>query len=755
MLFRKNQNTRSSSPTASDGAKQEIAGHLRLADKHIREGRYVKAKEELDAVRAAEPNNVYALALEERRQALENAAIKEEQRKSLPAEEEAQEQKAQEPTQPQVDEAAIRAEIEQRLESEYNKKFTDEIRKAEQRIAEALKKEREWQEAERSSLIANLEKEKEKFKRELEKQSKEKVDNEIGKMEASFRQQLTAERKKAEEETRTEMSSLYEKSMLELKEAAVREKRGLLEKERKAIEDSRKQIEGDFEKQLSAELANVKASAIAEQEKEREKLIESTRLRMQKEFEEKLQADKKRIEEQHKSKQSDLEKSYDERYKKLEGDFEKQLAAELAKVKASTISEQEKERDELIEVTRLRLQKEFEDKLQADKNRIEEQHKSQQSDIERSYEERYKKLEAETQAELMKRLEEIKENERKEFERKQNELRKQLEVGYQVKLAAELAAEREKIEKRIEKELKEHQTRFETDRKKVVEEEQHKLDEASTVMKAEMQREIDMRVAEAKSSVEASYEEKLKLLGVRFPDTREEKLRIYTARLREAWSTPPITAEVARELMRLRDVLDLSFEDHLECEGEVRLQVYVTEVEKEIRKGNVKSGDESILETIKRKYQITPEESAGFESHILAAFQRAVMKAVILVVDDELPFLDTVRPVLEGYGYSVLTKQSPSEALKLLETTHVDMIISDVMFSGTEGDGFSFYERVQRIPHLRKAPFIIMSGMRESFFVRTGIQLGVDDYLTKPVDPDMLAAVVEGKLKKYRSFRED
>ena len=690
MLFKKNQGPRASTPQPQVNSRQEIAAHLRLADKYIRESKFAEAEDELDAVRATEPNNVYALALEERRQAMEAAAAKaaqqpqaqsEPQPAAMPAEEQPQEEKPDvvEAPQPQINEAAIRSEVEERLKAEYDKRFTDEIRKAEQRIAEALKKEREWQEAERASLISNLEKEKEKFKQELEKQSKQKFEVEIGKMEATYRQQLAAERKKAEEETRSEMSALYEKSMLELKEAAVREKRGLLDKERKAIEDSRKQMEADFEKQL---------------------------------------------------------------------------AAELAKVKTYSREEQEKEHEKVVETTRQRLQKEFEEKLEGEKKRIEEHIRSQQSDVEKTYEERYKKLESENQSELQKRLEELKRNEQVEFGRKHAEMRRQLEAEYQQMLANELAAERERLEKQIESDIKNRQSRLEDDRKKVVEEEQRKLNEARTSMRSEMEKEIERRIADARVSVEASYEEKLKLLGVRLPDTREEKLRIYMTRLREAWAVPPLTPEIARELMQLRDVLELSFEDHIECEGEIRLQVYVTEVEKEIKKGRIKANDERILNDLKKKYQITPEESIKLEPHILAAFQRAVMKAVILVVDDEQSFLDTVKVVLEGYGYSVLTKQSPTDALKLLDTTNVDMIISDVMFSGTEGDGFSFFERVQKVPHLKKVPFILMSGMHESFFVRTGIQLGVDDYLTKPVAPDMLAAVVEGKLKKYRSLRE-
>lgn len=685
MLFKKNQGPKQVPPSSSDSTRQEIAAHLRSADKQIREGRYTEAKEELDAVRAVDPNNVYALALEERRQALEKGGTKAPEGVQ-PQEEveqaEIPEEKGTKPKgeKPQIDEAAIRAEIEKNLEGEYNKKFTDEIRKAEQRIAGALKKEREWQEAERASLIASLEKEKERFRRELEEQSKENFEVEVEKMEAAFRQQLDSERKKAEEETRSEMSSLYEKSMLELRESAVKEKQSLMEKQRKAIEDSKKQMEAEFEQKISEEIARVKASMIAEQTRERDRSIDDTRTR---------------------------------------------------------------------------LQKEFEEKWQADKRNIESEIKSQQDKLENSYNEKYKKLELGSQAELKRRLDEINENEKKEIESKQLELRKQLEAEYQVRFTAELAAEREKIEKRVEKEIAKSQAKLEIERKNVVEEEQRKLNATRAALKAEMEGEFKSRLEEATSAMESGLEKRLKLLGVKLPDTREEKLEIYSTRLRTAWSDPPITEATALELMQLRDVLELTFEDHLECESEIRLQAYTAEVEKEIKNGRIRSDEEGVLEELKFKYQITKEESSKIEPYIFAAFQRAVLKAVILLVDDDRDFLDTVNTVLEGYGYGVLTRESPAAALKVLETTNVDMIISDVLFSETEGDGFSFYEQVQKIPHLKKVPFILISGMHESFFVRAGVQLGVDDYLTKPVDPDLLAAVVEGKLKKYRSLREE
>lgn len=291
--------------------------------------------------------------------------------------------------------------------------------------------------------------------------------------------------------------------------------------------------------------------------------------------------------------------------------------------------------------------------------------------------------------------------------------------------------------------------------KKVVQEEQSEIIRDHSAVNGDVENELAATVAEIKRSMARTrfYEERLKSLGIKLPSTREEMLCVYMARLREAWASPPVTAEAERELKQMHDTFGLSPDDHLQCESEVRLQAYATEVEKEIRIGLIKPNDERSLENLKHKFKITPEESAKLEQHIIAAFKCASTKAIILVVDDEIDFLEIIKSTLEKLGYGVIAKQSPTEAMKLLETTDIDLIISDIMFTGTEGDGFSFYEKLQKVQYAKKIPFILMSGLHESFFIN-GVQLGVDSYLTKPIDTDMLAAVVEGKLKKYRSIRD-
>ncbi|HLX13207.1 MAG TPA: response regulator, partial [Bacteroidota bacterium] len=131
------------------------------------------------------------------------------------------------------------------------------------------------------------------------------------------------------------------------------------------------------------------------------------------------------------------------------------------------------------------------------------------------------------------------------------------------------------------------------------------------------------------------------------------------------------------------------------------------------------------------------------------------VKAVILVADDDTALADIITERLREQGYSVITINSLAEAMKTVETTSVDLILSDIQFKGEKGDGFTFFKFVQQKPHLRRTPFILMSSLDEGLFIRTGVQLGVDDYLTKPLDIDLLLAVVEGKLKKYRSMYGD
>jgi signal transduction histidine kinase len=127
-------------------------------------------------------------------------------------------------------------------------------------------------------------------------------------------------------------------------------------------------------------------------------------------------------------------------------------------------------------------------------------------------------------------------------------------------------------------------------------------------------------------------------------------------------------------------------------------------------------------------------------------------KYVILIVDDEPDLLDITCSILEMEGYAVSKASNVPHALELLETITPDVIISDVTMP--EFSGFDFFSRVRQNPRLQNTPFIFVSGHSDFAHVKIGKELGSDEYITKPFEPDLLLSVIKGKLKRRQQLSD-
>lgn len=87
-----------------------------------------------------------------------------------------------------------------------------------------------------------------------------------------------------------------------------------------------------------------------------------------------------------------------------------------------------------------------------------------------------------------------------------------------------------------------------------------------------------------------------------------------------------------------------------------------------------------------------------------------------------------------------------ADALRILKNSKVDLILSDMQMPVM--DGVALYEKVQEDPKLRQIPFIFLTSMIDQAHKMRGKELGVDDYLTKPLERDVLLASIRGKLKR-------
>lgn len=115
----------------------------------------------------------------------------------------------------------------------------------------------------------------------------------------------------------------------------------------------------------------------------------------------------------------------------------------------------------------------------------------------------------------------------------------------------------------------------------------------------------------------------------------------------------------------------------------------------------------------------------------------------ILVVDDERLIRNVIREYLENEKYEVFEAENGFDALRVLETIRVDLIILDIMMPRMDG-----FETLKEIRKTKDTPVIMLSAMKEEEDKLSGFNLGVDDYITKPFSPKELVARVKAHLKR-------
>ncbi len=121
------------------------------------------------------------------------------------------------------------------------------------------------------------------------------------------------------------------------------------------------------------------------------------------------------------------------------------------------------------------------------------------------------------------------------------------------------------------------------------------------------------------------------------------------------------------------------------------------------------------------------------------------MSQRILVVDDEQSIRTIVEFALKDAGFEVLTAGRGDDALALVEREPVDLVVLDVMLPGIDG-----LEVCQKIRAERSVPIIMLSARGEELDKVLGLELGADDYVTKPFSPRELVSRVKANLRRGR-----
>jgi DNA-binding response OmpR family regulator len=120
---------------------------------------------------------------------------------------------------------------------------------------------------------------------------------------------------------------------------------------------------------------------------------------------------------------------------------------------------------------------------------------------------------------------------------------------------------------------------------------------------------------------------------------------------------------------------------------------------------------------------------------------------IILVVEDDSAIAEGVQRTLESEGFHVELAGNGVAALEWLAHRTPDLIIADIMMPSM--NGYQLYQRVRQNPDWVWIPFIFLTAKADLEDIRFAKELGADDYLVKPIEPQDLVAAVWGRLTRY------
>ena len=126
-----------------------------------------------------------------------------------------------------------------------------------------------------------------------------------------------------------------------------------------------------------------------------------------------------------------------------------------------------------------------------------------------------------------------------------------------------------------------------------------------------------------------------------------------------------------------------------------------------------------------------------------------MQKEKILVVDDEKNICDLLRMYLEKEGYSVVIAYTGLDAVNMFASENPDLVLLDVMMPQLDG-----WQVCREIRKTSDVPVIMLTAKGETFDKVLGLELGADDYITKPFDTKEVIARVKAVLRRVRTNSE-
>jgi CheY-like chemotaxis protein len=272
---------------------------------------------------------------------------------------------------------------------------------------------------------------------------------------------------------------------------------------------------------------------------------------------------------------------------------------------------------------------------------------------------------------------------------------------------------------------------------------------------------VSEQIITEKTNVPALYEE-FKKAGLRSSDKIEsakvkraskEALEIYKQALLLAWSDGQIVGEEEHELQYLKQSLFITDEEHAMLDRQAKLECYILLLKHLLQSNVSKAEVSSYLAELRRSFDVSNSDQVIIEANLNGMKEGKEKRQTILVVDDEKQMLTMMKDILVQAQYDVKDYSTSDEAYEFLKKGKTDCILCDISLETSTMNGFLFYERIRELRHLQQVPFIFITGLNDVVLMRAGKEMGVDDFLVKPLHRENLLATIRGRIKRYEQMR--
>jgi CheY-like chemotaxis protein len=234
---------------------------------------------------------------------------------------------------------------------------------------------------------------------------------------------------------------------------------------------------------------------------------------------------------------------------------------------------------------------------------------------------------------------------------------------------------------------------------------------------------------------------------------RTADLESYRQALTHAWCDGALSENEERQLNELRTVFGITKTEYEQIEKNVKHECYRNALLRQLSDNSTTFSTTKTLADLQRTFQISDEEHLHIQTQLMNTIQRK-QRDKVLVIDDDTRLLELLAASLEDSGFDVTALSTSDEAYALLRKFIPDLILCDINLETSTMGGFTFYEKIQELKNIQSIPFVFLTGLTDETLVRTGKELGVDDYLMKPISEQTLVSTLRGKLKRFRQLNK-